>query len=126
MAAVEGVKEILLIVDNEKNVALALKRVLRQEGRRILTASDGDEGLALLKSHPVQTVVSDHWMPGMSGLEFLRQVRQRHTTAARILMSASLDRGAIASAFMAGDIHGFFTKPWDNAYVQEVVREARG
>jgi len=117
--------ETLLIVDDEKNVALALKRLLRQEGYRILTASNGDEGLALLNGHPVRIVVSDHQMPGMPGLEFLRHVRQRHAATARILMSASIDGADVTSAFRAGDIHGFFSKPWDNAYVKDVVREAR-
>lgn len=125
MMPAESVTETLLIVDDEKNVALALKRVLRQEGRRILIAGDGGEGLVLLGRHSVQVVVSNHRMPGMSGLEFLRQVRQRHAATARILMSASIDGADVTSAFRAGDIHGFFSKPWDNAYVKEVVREAR-
>lgn len=126
MAPLEDVTETLLIVDDEKNVAQALKRALRQEGRQILTARDGDEGLVLLSSHPVQVVVSDYRMPGMSGLEFLRQVRRHHVATARILMSASIDRTLVASAFHAGDIHGFFEKPWDDAYVKDMVREARG
>lgn len=125
MLAAESAMETLLIVDDEKNVALALKRILRQEGYQILMARDGDEGLALLNRHPVQVVVSDHRMQGMSGLEFLRQVRQRHVAAARILMSSAIDGAVITSAFRAGDIHGFFPKPWDNAHVKEVVREAR-
>lgn len=126
MKADEEITETLLIVDDEKNVALALKRVLRQKGRRILIAGDGSEGLVLLDGHCVQVVVSNHRMPGMSGLEFLRQVGQRQVAATRILMSSSIDRALAASAFWAGEIHGFFAKPWDNAHVQAVVREARG
>lgn len=126
MVPTERVMETLLIVDDEKNVAQALKRVLRQEGYQVLMAHSGDEGLALLNSHPVKIVVSDYQIPGMSGLDFLRQVRLRHVAAARILMSASIDRTVVTSAFHAGDIHGFFAKPWDNAYVKDVVREARG
>ncbi|MCE9665281.1 response regulator [Halomonas sp. M5N1S17] len=49
----------ILLVDDEPNILRALRRVLRQEGYRLLTASNGDEALALMHEEPIDLVVSD-------------------------------------------------------------------
>ncbi len=72
----------LLLVDDEPNVVAALRRLLR-DGYRILSASSGAEGLQLLATHPVDIIVSDQRMPGMSGVELLRQARQLYPETIR-------------------------------------------
>ena len=61
----------LLLVDDEKNILQSLKRLLRKENYRLLTASSGEEGLKVLKENDVHMVISDQRMPKMSDTEFL-------------------------------------------------------
>src|SRR4051812_19101166 len=77
----------LLCVDDEPNILQALKRVLRREGYTILTAQSGEEGLECLASNPyVQIVLSDQRMPGMSGSQFLMQVKQNYPDMIRVIL----------------------------------------
>ena len=56
----------ILFVDDEENILHSLKRLLRKEGYRILTAASCASGLAILKEHDVHLVVSDQRMSEMS------------------------------------------------------------
>ena len=66
----------LLIVDDQESVHRALGLSLRREPYEILHAYDAAEAFHLLEQHPeVRGIISDHNMPGLSGVEFLIQVR---------------------------------------------------
>ncbi len=77
----------LLVVDDEARILSALRRSLRREGWRVLTASTPDEALRLLEEEPIDAVLSDHKMPRMSGLELLEVAARCRPNAARILIS---------------------------------------
>jgi len=77
----------VLCVDDEPSILSALRRVLRAEGCRILTASSGAEALALLEAEPVDVVVSDMRMPVMDGARLLAEVRARWPGTARVLLT---------------------------------------
>jgi isocitrate lyase len=62
----------ILIVDDEENVCHALRRSLRKEGYELFFGHEPAEGLEVLKRQPVDMVISDHLMPNMTGLEFLK------------------------------------------------------
>src|ERR1700721_1621128 len=86
-AMLQNMNRTLLIVDDEDAVRRALTRALRSEGYRMLTASSGEEGIALLEREPIELVISDHKMGALSGLEFLKQVRERSPDTLRILLT---------------------------------------
>jgi PAS domain S-box-containing protein len=68
----------ILYVDDEPGLVALLRRYLQQTGEfNVLTAGSGPEALALLERHPVDVVVSDYQMPGMNGIELLRECRRR-------------------------------------------------
>jgi two-component system probable response regulator PhcQ len=104
----------LLIVDDEALVRSALRRSLRSEGYSIFTAATAEEGLALLKEHPIGLVISDHLMPGMNGTEFLGRVRDLHPSVGRILLTGHADMEAAIKAINQGEIYRFLLKPWDD------------
>ena len=80
----------------------------------IVTAGSGQEGLDLLKSlHDVAAVVSDEKMPGMSGVEFLRQARDVVPLASRMVISAYSQAPVLLAAIQDGQVHDYMTKPWD-------------
>ena len=68
----------ILCVDDEENILRSLKRLLRKEGYRLLTASSGTMGLKILAENDVQLVISDHRMPNMSGIEFFATVNEKY------------------------------------------------
>ena len=68
----------ILYVDDEPGLVALLRHYLQQTGEfQVLTAGSGPEALALLERHPVDVVVSDYQMPGMNGIELLRECRRR-------------------------------------------------
>ena len=116
--------ETLLIVDDESNVVTALKRLMRPDGYRILTALTPDEGFRLLALHRVQVIICDQRMPLMRGTEFLNKVRQLHPHTIRIVLSGYTALESVIDAINEGQIYRFFTKPWDDDIVRKTVRGA--
>ena len=104
----------ILIVDDEENVCHALRRSLRKEGYELFFGHEPAEGLALLKKQPVDMVISDHLMPNMTGLEFLKLVRDRYPDAMRLMLTGHADMQTAIDAINQGNIYRFLTKPWDD------------
>jgi DNA-binding NtrC family response regulator len=104
----------VLIVDDEENVRSALRRSLRRTGYELAFADSAAAALALLESEPADIVVSDHLMPGMTGIQLLRQVRQVLPYAGRIMLTGHADLETAMEAIRRGDIDRFLTKPWDD------------
>ncbi|HEC12682.1 MAG TPA: response regulator [Acidiferrobacteraceae bacterium] len=114
----------LLLVDDEENILKALGRLLRRDGYRILTASSGREGLALLEHHKVGVIVSDQRMPQMTGSEFLFQVKERYPDTVRIVLSGYTELKSVTDAINRGAIYKFLTKPWDDQLLRDNIKEA--
>jgi len=114
----------LLVVDDEPNVRNALRRQLRRDGYRILTAESAAEGLELLALHEVQVVLSDQRMPNMNGTEFLNRVKALYPDTVRIVLSGYTDLDSVTEAVNRGAIFKFITKPWDNEALRKQIREA--
>lgn len=114
MAKQTAVRKIL-IVDDEQNVVNALRRSLRREGYEVYACTDPQEALALLGQIRVDLVMSDHLMPNMTGLEFLKSVRTRHPDGMRIMLTGHADMQTAIDAINQGEIYRFLTKPWDDA-----------
>ncbi|MFU8816714.1 MAG: ATP-binding protein [Pseudomonadales bacterium] len=68
----------LLVIDDNKDAAVTLGMLLEAMGAEVRTAFDGATGLALLKTHPVDTILLDIGMPEMDGYEVARRVRAEH------------------------------------------------
>ena len=81
-------KELILCVDDEENQLAVRKLVLEQAGYAVLAASSGQQALALLAGHPIDLVLSDHLMPGLTGTELARQIKAQDPDLPVILISA--------------------------------------
>ncbi|MGY6157474.1 response regulator [Paraburkholderia graminis] len=81
----------ILLVDDDRSVLTAWKRILQLEGYRVETASDGKAGLAAANQVQPVLVVTDRSMPGMDGIEFCRQLRREPKLAGIPLVLASAD-----------------------------------
>jgi two-component system, probable response regulator PhcQ len=104
----------ILIVDDEENVCHALRRSLRKEGYELFFGHEPAEGLEVLKKQTVDMVISDHLMPNMTGMEFLRLVRDRYPDVMRLILTGHADMQTAIDAINQGAIYRFLTKPWDD------------
>jgi diguanylate cyclase (GGDEF)-like protein/PAS domain S-box-containing protein len=114
----------LLLVDDEPNVLASLKRLFRPDGHHILTASSGAEGLEILSRHKVDVIISDQRMPGMTGVEFLREAKIHYPDTIRIVLSGYTELQSVTDAINEGAIYRFLTKPWDDQQLREHIRKA--
>ena len=80
----------VLVVDDELEIAEAVRSILEDEGFRVLTAADGQEALAVLAEQQPNLILLDMLMPRVSGLELIRRLDEArsHQDATVILMSA--------------------------------------
>lgn len=115
----------LLLVDDEENILSSLRRLFRKDGYRVLCASSGQEGLAILKQEPsVDVIISDQRMPQMPGTVFLRQAREISPHSVRIVLSGYTDLESVTNAINEGAVYKFLTKPWDDDILHLSIREA--
>jgi len=114
----------LLLVDDDEHVRRALKRVLKRARCRLIEAGDAGEGLRALEDERVHVVVSDYRMPGMSGVEFLRVVKERWPRVQRVLLTGQADTAAIEEAVNQSEIFRFIWKPWDDAHLILTIQSA--
>jgi CheY-like chemotaxis protein len=117
-------QRVLLLMDDEASIVSSLKRLLRGDGYVILTAHSGPEGLALLESHPVDVIVSDQRMPGMTGVEFLSIAKTRYPDTIRIVLSGYTELQSVTDAVNEGAVYKFLTKPWSDDRLRAHLREA--
>ncbi len=104
-------EERILFVDDEENILAAFRRHLRNIFK-IDTALNGIDGLEkLTTSGPFAVVVADLQMPGMDGIQFLSEVKERSPETVRIMLTGHADLQKAIEAVNEGNIFRFLTKP---------------
>ena len=101
----------VLLVDDDADVLQGLGLVLRGHGFKLLSAWSASAALELLAREPVDLVISDHQMPGLSGLELLREVARLYPATARVMLSGRADFQVAVEAINGRLIHQFVAKP---------------
>lgn len=117
-------KRTILLVDDEVSVTNSLKRMLDTEGYNVLTAISAEQAFELLANNSISVVISDHRMPIMTGIEFLRKIKDIHPNVVRILMTGFADLEAVTEAVNQGGVLKFISKPWNDDSVKSSVSEA--
>ena len=111
----------ILIVDDEEIIRLALKTILEKSGITTDEAGSALEGLSQLEQHPYSLVISDHKMPGMSGLDFLGQVKKLYPQTIRILTTVAFNIASHIEEINKAEVFQFIIKPWDSKTLLETV-----
>jgi len=117
-------QEKILFVDDEPPVLTGYQRLFRNDFK-IDIAVGGKGGLIALKSTgPYAVVVSDMRMPGMNGVEFLREVKNQSPDAIRIMLTGQADLDAAIASVNEGNIYRFLTKPCDKETLGKTLTAA--
>jgi DNA-binding NtrC family response regulator len=113
----------ILIIDDEAAIRESLETLLGMEGYSVVAAESGEEGLARIAERPFDLVLLDLALPDKSGMDALREIRDRDPQLAVIMITAY---GTVENAVQAmqNGAANFIQKPWDNEKLLADVRTA--
>ncbi len=112
----------VLYVDDEIDNLLVFKSSFRRN-YNVQTASSAKEGLELLKDNSYEIVISDQNMPGMTGVEFLKNLPD-DKECVRMILTGFSDIGAVIDALNTGKINKYVTKPWEKEDLLPVIDDS--
>lgn len=114
----------ILILDDEPLVLNGLRETLSREGYHVTTTTNPFGALEELRHQIFSVIISDHYMPGVTGLEFLAQAKEIQPNASRILITAVLSLDTVIEAINQGEIYRFIVKPWLREELLATVKNA--
>ena len=105
----------VVLVDDDEIVLSTLRTLLQVEGGfQVLEFIDPLSAIEALERLPVDIVVSDYVMPGINGVDVLKQARSLQPEAMRILLTGFADKQNAIRALNEAGIYQYLEKPWDN------------
>lgn len=115
----------ILIVDDQQGIRLLLEEVFKQVGMKPILASSGREALEVVRQGQPDCILLDMKMPGMNGVEVLREVRNLFPQVVVMMMTAYSEIELMEEAENLG-IDQHFTKPFDIFEVRDTVLRRLG
>jgi putative nucleotidyltransferase with HDIG domain len=115
--------EAILLVDDEANIRMSLRRLLADTDVTVLESGCGDDAADVLRSREIAVIVTDNRMPGMSGVDLLACAKVMRPDASRILMTGYADLPTAIDAINQGEVFRFILKPWENAAFLQAVTD---
>ncbi len=113
----------ILYVDDEMNNLVSFKATFRMK-YNVQTAIGGEEAIRILDEHDIHVIITDQRMPGMTGVEFLESILDRHPEPMRILLTGYADLNAVIDAVNKGKIYHYLSKPWNEAELDATIQRA--
>ncbi len=114
-----------LVVDDEKAIRQAVEYHLTKEGRVVHQAADGQAALEMLTALPIDLILLDLKMPGMTGPEFLREMQARGLQIPVIIITGYPDSDMVMEAMTYGPVT-LLAKPFDKEMLLRAVRKELG
>jgi len=113
---------ILYLDDDEGNLSVFQAAFLRHFD--VHTVSTPEEAMEVLRSRPVQVLLTDQRMPIMTGIEFLKQVIPLYPDIIRIIVTAYSDLEVVVRAINECNIFRYITKPWNTEDLRQTLENA--
>lgn len=113
----------VICIDDEAHNNEAIERLLRKK-YQILTTTDPQEGLNLIKKHQPALIISDQRMPQITGVELLKKSIAMSPDSIRILLTGYTDLESVIAAINEGQIYRYLTKPWEPNDLQVTIDKA--
>ncbi|HJV86656.1 MAG TPA: sigma-54 dependent transcriptional regulator [Noviherbaspirillum sp.] len=113
----------VLVIDDEPRSQDAIRRTL-EEDFNVITAGAADDGRDMMARYHVSVILCDQRMPGTTGVQFLKEVRERWPDVVRIIISGYTDSEDIIEGINEAGIYQYLLKPWLPDHLLETVRRA--
>ncbi|MDF2517028.1 MAG: response regulator [Sphingobacterium sp.] len=119
----ENKKISILYVDDEENNLFSFKATFRLK-YNVFTAISGAKAIELVKSNPIDIIITDQRMPEMTGVEFLEEIIKIDAAPMRILLTGYADMAAVVDAVNKGKIFHYLNKPWSETELDQTIQRA--
>ena len=115
----------ILVVEDERDILVVLRRILRDltTDNDIIAVPDAETALEHLDRQPFALIITDYVMPGMSGLELARRVRERSRDTTVVMITA-YGTAALEQAAVEAGVEALLRKPFVVGKLEEEVRQA--
>lgn len=113
----------ILYVDDEQNNLISFKATFRIK-YEVHTALSGPEAIKILDENDIEIIITDQRMPGMTGVEFLESILEKHSEPMRILLTGYADINAVIEAVNKGKIFHYLSKPWNEEELDMTIQRA--
>ncbi|SDD10844.1 response regulator transcription factor [Ruegeria marina] len=114
----------VLLIEDEPNIAEAIRFLLTREGWQVETHADGADAVERIASAAVDLVILDVMLPGKSGMDILRELRDREDTQTLpVLMLTARGQSRDRDMAEKAGVSRFMTKPFSNIEVLTAVRD---
>jgi signal transduction histidine kinase len=114
----------LLMLDDEQSILRSVKGLFINEPFNIAVTTDPNEAMEVIEKENIKVVMCDHRMPNITGVEFLKKVKDKHPDIIRILFTGYADVQATEDAINIAQVYRFIKKPWDSSDLKVTVSKA--
>jgi response regulator RpfG family c-di-GMP phosphodiesterase len=121
-AETRSARPTVLVVDDEPPLVDLMRRAL-QDQYEVFTAGSGEQALDILAREQITLILTDQRMPGITGVQLLKQAKEVRPATLGILLSGYSDTLALTDALNLGTVRGFIPKPWNIAELRQRVDE---
>src|SRR5215470_9218744 len=114
----------ILVVDDDKLICTLLTDFIRRMGYTSSAARNGEEALSILKNSdhpPIQLVITDFWMPAMSGIDLLQAITELYPELPVIIISGAATKESAIAAVNAGAFK-YLEKPYESDELTEAIK----
>lgn len=118
-------KALILYIDDEEHNLTAFKAAFRRDFR-VHTATSAQAAFETIKEldEPFEVIVSDQRMPGMMGIEFFAEVKDKEPAGIRILLTGYADINAVIEGVNKGETYRYLNKPWHEEELKITLNNA--
>ena len=114
----------ILYVDDEEHNLISFTATFRKD-YKILTATNGNDAMEIMRNNDVQLVITDQRMPEMTGIQLLEKLSPEFPDSIRMILTGFSDIEVIIEAINSGKVFRYITKPWDENELRMTIENAR-
>jgi len=113
----------VLFLDDEESIIDGVQRLFMRESYGVFATTSPALAREALAKEKIKVVVSDYRMPDISGVKFLREVKEQYPDKVKILFTGYTDFLAAEEAINVGEVYRFISKPWKTAELLSTIRQ---
>lgn len=113
----------ILVMEDDETISTALEMILSEEGYDVAVAGTGEKALELFAQKPFDLIIADLKLPGISGMEVIRQVKEEKPET-EVIVITGVGTQPIAEEALTLGAHDFLPKPFTDDQIKTAIEEA--